>query len=54
MQNNAYKKQLIWNFNATELLDIFLRTDEYLCSYGKLKKRSLEGTGSSYDQKFVC
>ena len=55
MQNNAYKKQLIWNFNTNELLDIFLKDRRISMQLWEIKKkRSLEGTGSSYDQKFVC
>ena len=39
MQNNAYKKQLIWNFNTTELLDIFLKDRRISMQLWKIKKK---------------
>ena len=41
MQNNAYKKQLIWNFNTNELLDIFLKDGRISMQLWEIKKKEV-------------
>ena len=55
MRNSPYTKPLIWNFNATELLDIPIKDTRKALQLRKmLKNLRQEEIGLSYDQNIVC
>lgn len=43
MKHSACVKLCIWNLNATELLNIFIKAERKLCSYGECQMLKSEG-----------
>ena len=55
MENSSCTKPKIWNFNAADLLYIFIKDWRNALKLNDMSKTwILKETGPSYDQNFVC